>query len=246
MINRFEAGPRESVITRHRIKLNKIKQNFPSNRQSNSIKTFSNGRVWCSRPLSASEHWSLFSGVCVFVSSMSEMISTTKSNGHGSRWFRLADLETFLWYTFHRDDSEYGNKVEPVYKGHPRDLRNWPLIFFSLIYTNVTIPYFFIHILNGSQVYTSIKTRAFSNPYYLNDVNALAALWLVQSTLYQWVSLFHCSPRKKTIEYCSVIGYWPNEPLLLLVCTLFLSNTVGFLYERPAPPWGICSFSKIK
>ena len=24
---------------------------------------------------------------------------------------------------------------------------------------------------------------------------------------------------------------------------IFLSPTVGFLYERPAPPWGICSFS---
>ena len=30
------------------------------------------------------------------------------------------------------------------------------------------------------------------------------------------------------------------------ICTLFLSATVGFLYERPAPPGGICSFSKTK
>ena len=33
--------------------------------------------------------------LCVcFVSSMSEMISTTKSNSHGSRRFRLADLKS--------------------------------------------------------------------------------------------------------------------------------------------------------
>lgn len=30
------------------------------------------------------------------------------------------------------------------------------------------------------------------------------------------------------------------------ICTLFLSPIVGFLYERPAPPWGICNFSKTK
>ena len=87
----------------------------------------------------------LFSCVC-FVSSMSEMIWTTKSNGS---WFKLG-LQTwrvniFPWYNFHgesvfRVNSEYGNTVEPVYNGHPRDLRNWPLIF-SLIFTNVTIPY---------------------------------------------------------------------------------------------------------
>ena len=56
-------------------------------------------------------------------------------------------VNIFPWYTFHKEsvlirvNSEYGNTVEPVYNGHPRDLRNWPLIF-SLIYTNVTIPYF--------------------------------------------------------------------------------------------------------
>ena len=64
-------------------------------------------------------------------------------------WFKLG-LQTwrvniFPWYNFHgesvfRVNSEYGNTVEPVYNGHPRDLRNWPLIF-SLIFTNVTIPY---------------------------------------------------------------------------------------------------------
>ena len=28
------------------------------------------------------------------------------------------------------------------------------------------------------------------------------------------------------------------------ICTLFLSPTLGFLYECLAPPWGICSFPK--
>ena len=49
----------------------------------------------------------------------------------------------FPWYNFHREsifrvNSEYGNTVEPVYNGHPRDLRKWQLIFRSL-YTNVMI-----------------------------------------------------------------------------------------------------------
>ena len=30
------------------------------------------------------------------------------------------------------------------------------------------------------------------------------------------------------------------------ICTLFIIPTVEFWYERPAPPWGICSFSKTK
>ena len=90
--------------------------------------------------------------LCVcFVSSMSELIWPLQN-----RWTVMVQddlgLQTwrvniFPWYTFHKEsvlirvNSEYGNTVEPVYNGHPRDLRNWPLIF-SLIYTNVTIPYF--------------------------------------------------------------------------------------------------------
>ena len=144
MINRFGAGPGKSVIIRHQRKLSKIKQTF----QSNSIKLFR------TEEFNAVGHRTkanteLFSCVCVFLWVLCP------------KWYRLQNrtvmvqddlgLQTwrvniFPWYTFHREsvfrvNSEYGNTVEPVYNGHPRDLRNWPLIF-SLIYTDVTIPYF--------------------------------------------------------------------------------------------------------
>ena len=60
-------------------------------------------------------------------------------------------VNIFPWYTFHKQsvlirvNSEYGNTVEPVYNGHPRDLRTW------FTQTSRFLILMVFPILNGSQ-----------------------------------------------------------------------------------------------